>query len=396
MAKVAAAQKQPQKTSKEKRLILLLIRQISVFTVSLAIVFIVALLAFGVFYRELLRPVDPRDSTEIEIKIPMGSSLARIADILSRDDLIRNEFVFELFAEFTDQAHKLRAGNYVLSRDMSMQQIIDHLMEGRAVIDTVRFRVPEGYTIYEMANLFEGMTDEVGDKMFEFTAQQFLETAKDINRFIDDFPFLEYIPQERREGQFPLEGYLFPDTYEAFREASPEDVIRLMLRTLGRKVYERQFNETTLIDRAKELGMSVDEVLVLASVIQVEAGYDEFHKVSAVFHNRLNSEMRLQSCSTVLYLIPREEWVGPFATDAQIEATKDSKYNTYRHAGLPLGPISAPSQLAVDAALFPYEEFMTDQNRMLFFVSRGDGTHAFNETLEEHNRDVSRYEHLWR
>ncbi len=240
------------------------------------------------------------------------------------------------------------------------------------------------------------MTADDGEKKFGFTVKDFIDSAKDIDRYIDDFPFLEYVPQERREGQYPLEGYLFPDTYEAYRDASPEDIIRLMLRTFGRKVYERDFNNTTLADRAKTLDMTVDEVIVLASIIQAESGFDEFYKVSAVFHNRLDIDMILQACSTVLYLIPREEWEGPFATSAQIEATKDSKYNTYLHAGLPLGPISAPSQLAVEAALFPYEEFRTDQSRMLFFVSRGDGTHAFNKTLEDHNRDVRRYEHLWR
>lgn len=396
MAKTAAAQKQPQKVNSEKRLIILLIRQISVFAVSLAIVITIALFAFNIFYRELLRPVDPGNSTEIKIEIPMGSSLARIADILSRNDLIRNEFVFELFAEFTDQAHKLRAGEYVLSRDMSMQQIIDQLMLGKAIPDVVRFRIPEGYTVNEMAHHLDSLTAENGDNKFEFTAQEFIDSAKDIERYIVDFSFLEHIPQERREGQFPLEGYLFPDTYEAYSDASPEDIIRMMLRTFERKVYDRVFNETILAHRADELDMTIDEVIVLASIIQAEAGYDEFHKVSAVFHNRLNIDMALQSCSTVLYLIPREEWEGPYATDAQIEATKDSKYNTYEHAGLPLGPISAPSQLAVEAALFPYEEFMPPQSRMLFFVYRGDGTHAFNETYEEHRRDVERFEDLWR
>jgi len=396
MARTGTAQKQPQKVNNEKRLIMLFVRQIAVFAVSLAIVTATVLFAFNVLYGELLRPVNPQDSTEVLVEIPMGSSLARIADILSRNDLIRNEFVFELFAEFTDQAHKLRAGEYILSRDMNMQQIVDRLMEGKAILNTARFRIPEGYTINEMAHLLYSLTTEDGSKMFEFTAQEFIDAAKDIESHIDEFSFLDNIPLERRTGQYPLEGYLFPDTYEAYRDASPEDIIRMMLRTFDRKVYDREFNETTIADRAKNLDMTVDEVMILASIIQAESGYDEFHKVSAVFHNRLDIDMMLQACSTVLYLIPRNEWAGPFATAAQIEATKDSKYNTYIHSGLPLGPISAPSQLAVEAALFPYEEFMPPQNQMLYFVSRGDGTHAFNETLAEHNRDVSRYEHLWR
>jgi len=396
MARTATAQKQPQNTNNEKRLIMLLIRQISIFAVSLAIVIGSVLFAFNVLYRELLRPVNPQDSIEVLIEIPMGSSLARISDILFRNDLIRNEFVFELFAELTDQAHKLRAGEYSLSRDMNMQQIIDHLMEGKAIPDTVRFRIPEGYTISEMAHLLYALTTEDGNKMFEFTAQEFIDSAKDLDRYIDDFNFLENIPLERRKGQYPLEGYLFPDTYEAYKDASPDDIIRIMLRTFDRKVYDREFNETTIAARANIIDMTIDEVIVLASIVQAEAGFGEFHKVSAVFHNRLNVDMALQACSTVLYLIPREEWEGPFATDAQIEATKDSKYNTYKHLGLPLGPISAPSQLAVEAVLFPYEDYMTDQNKMLFFVYRGDGTHEFSETYAEHQRAIEEFEHLWR
>lgn len=396
MARTATAQKQPQKTNNEKRLIMLFVRQISIFAVSLAIVIASVLFAFNVLYRELLRPVNPQDSTEVLIEIPMGSSLARIADLLSRNDLIRNDFVFELFAEFTDQAHKLRAGEYSLSRDMNMQQIIDRLMEGKAISDTVRFRIPEGYTISEMADLLYALTTEDGNKMFEFTAQEFIDSAKDLVKYIDDFNFLDNIPLERREGQYPLEGYLFPDTYEAYKDASPEDIVRMMLRTFGRKVYDREFNETTIAARANVLDMTIDEVIVLASIIQAEAGFGEFHKVSAVFQNRLNVDMPLQSCSTVLYLIPREEWEGPFATDAQIEATIDSKYNTYKNLGLPVGPISAPSQLAVEAVLFPYEDYMTDQNKMLFFVYRGDGTHEFSETYAEHQRAIEEFEHLWR
>jgi len=396
MVKTTSDEKKPKKITKEKRLMTLLIRQIAVFALSLGIVIATVVFAFNIFYRELLRPVELQNPAELIIEIPTGSSLARIADILYRNNLIRNEFVFELFAEFTDQAHKLRAGAFVISQNMDMQQIIDLLMEGEAIPNTARFRIPEGYTISEMAHLLEAMTTEDGKKKFEFTAQQFLDAAKKIQDYVEDFSFLNYIPQERKNGEYPLEGYLFPDTYEAYLDASPDDIIRMMLRTFRRKVYEREYNQTTIADRAKQLDMSIDEVIVLASIIQSEAGMGEFHKVSAVFHNRLDDDMLLQACSTVLYLIPREEWEGPFATDAQIEATKDSKYNTYKHLGLPLGPISAPSQLAVEAVLFPYEDYMTDQNRMLFFVYRGDGTHEFSKTYEEHRRAIAEFEHLWR
>jgi len=396
MGQAISTKSNNQKNIGDKRVVLLFIRQISIFAISLAIVSITVLLLFNSIYREVLRPVDPWDSTQYDILIPRGSSLASIAEILYSNELIRNEFAFEMFAQFTDQAHRLRSGTYELSRDMNMQQIIDRLMVGVSVADTIRFRIPEGSTVATMAELLSNLSKENGDKAFSFSAQDFENAAKNIDSFVSEFPFLENIPEERRQKDYPLEGYLFPDTYEAFVSATPDDIIKTMLRTFRRRVYERDFNGMTLAEKATELGMTIDEVIVLASVVQIESGLNEFQKVAAVFHNRLQINMLLQSCATVLYTIPREEWEGPYATAAQIQATRASLFNTYIHLGLPIGPISAPSVAAVEATLSPHSEFMNQGDRMLFFVARGDGTHVFSRTLEEHNRAVARYEYRWR
>lgn len=369
-----------------RKFLRLLFRQIAVFLVSVSLVVGMIFFAVNTLYIRILSPVNSAETEDVVIEIPIGSSLNRIANILYTNDLIRNTFAFEIIADFSDRAHRFRAGKYTFSRDMGMNQIMDRLLEGGVVPDQIRVTIREGLTISEMADYFA--------TRFRFTAAEFIAAAKNVNDFASDFTFLNNIPQERKNSEFPLEGFLFPDTYFAYSNWSPEQVIRIMLRAFRDKVYTAEFQNVSLPDKARELGMSIDEVIVLASILQAESGAGEFAMVSAVFHNRLDMNMRLESCSTVLYVIPPEEREGPYTTAEQRRL--ESPFNTYLHYGLPLGPISAPGQDAIRAALFPYETFMQEDSRMIFFVLRGDGTHEFNTNYEDHANAVRRYEPLWR
>jgi UPF0755 protein len=148
-------------------------------------------------------------------------------------------------------------------------------------------------------------------------------------------------------------------------------------------------------DLAEEQGMTMDDVVTLASIIQNEAKTEEFTKVSAVFHNRLKIKMNLESCATVDYVVEDREVNQVTLT---LEDTKiDSPYNTYRNPGLPLGPISSPGKEAMEAALNPYAEFMEPNEAMLFFVLIDPeiGLHAFNSTLEGHTKDKNTYKANW-
>jgi UPF0755 protein len=172
-----------------------------------------------------------------------------------------------------------------------------------------------------------------------------------------------------------LEGYLFPDTYIIPWGLEPEDVAKLMIDRL-----EREFNQRA-VERAASLGMSRHEVLTLASIVEAETRLpEELPVVSAVYHNRLRRGMRLEADPTVAYA--KGGYKGRlFYKDLEIE----SPYNTYKHPGLPPGPICSPGKAAINAALYP-----DTTTTALYFVARGDGGHVFSRTLREHQAAVEK------
>ncbi|MBR1584509.1 MAG: endolytic transglycosylase MltG [Clostridia bacterium] len=183
---------------------------------------------------------------------------------------------------------------------------------------------------------------------------------------------------------FVLEGYLAPDTYEVYTNATAEDIIKKLLSQT-----EAVFTNDDH-DRADELNMTMDQVITLASMIEKEAKTADFAKVSAVFHNRLKQNMTLGSDVTVKYAsgVKRMSLTNE---DLQV----NSPYNTYVNRGLPIGPICSPSAAAIQAALYPDEQFISDN--YLYFCSTDPNTGElyFSRTLEEHNLAVSIYAPLW-
>lgn len=360
-----------------------IIRQVLIYLISILIVIssVYALITFA--YNEYLKPVDARSEELIDVEIPSGSSLSKISEILYEKGLIRNKTVFKLFVDLSDNTSKLRAGKYKLSPSMSMAQIMDELLSNNAAVPTVKITIIEGWDIRRMAKYL------VGEKGFDFTEEEFINAARVEN--FTEYVFLQEIPEERRNGDgdiIPLEGYLFPDTYIVYEDAKPEDIMRKMLDQ-----FEKVFDDA-MKQRAEELGMTIDEVVTLASIIQREARKtEEFPKISAVFHNRLNKGMNLESCATVQYIINENRW-----TLTEEEMRIDSPYNTYINSGLPIGPISSPGRLALTSALNPYEEFMDPNRPYLYFVLKNPdtGEHAFNYSYQEHLRDKAKYESQWK
>ena len=360
-----------------------IIRQVLICLISILIVIssVYALITFA--YNEYLKPVDARSEELIDVEIPSGSSLSKISEILYEKGLIRNKAVFKLFVDLSDNTSKLRAGKYKLSPSMSMAQIMDELLSNNAAVPTVKITIIEGWDIRRMAKYL------VEEKGFDFTEEEFINAARVEN--FTEYVFLQEIPEERRNGDgdiIPLEGYLFPDTYIVYEDAKPEDIMRKMLDQ-----FEKVFDDA-MKQRAEELGMTIDEVVTLASIIQREARKtEEFPKISAVFHNRLNKGMNLESCATVQYIINENRW-----TLTEEEMRIDSPYNTYINSGLPIGPISSPGRLALTSALNPYEEFMDPNRPYLYFVLKNPdtGEHAFNYSYQEHLKDKAKYESQWK
>lgn len=370
-------------SQKEPDILRKILRQCLIYIISLAIVATTVYGTVRLGYNKFLKPVDLNNPELINVEIPSGSSLSKISEILYQNGLIRSKTAFKLFVDVSDKTSKLKAGRYQLSPNMEMRQIMDELLTGNAAIQSIKITIIEGWDIRRMAKYL------VQEKNFGFTEEEFIKAAKVEN--FTEFVFLQEIPEERQDGEVgnaPLEGYLFPDTYIVYQDASPEDIMRKMLVQFG-KVYDEPMRE-----KADALGLTMDEVVTLASVVEREARVsEEFAMISAVFHNRIKKQMKLESCATVQFLINENRWVL-----TQEEMDIDSPYNTYVNTGLPVGPIASPGRLALMATLNPFEGFMDPKRPYLYFVLKDpkSGEHAFNYNYQTHLKDKNKYEKLWK
>lgn len=375
-------------TKRQKRLMRfwLMIRPAVVLLVSLAVVFLIARVAVNKVFSKYVEPVDRNDATPIEVTIPSSSSASSIARILygacgyEKDGLISSTAAFKVYVDFVGKANSLKAGTYVLSKNMSIKQIVDVLCEGNPPKATVKFTIPEGYTIEGIAKVFM-------EKGLIASESQLYDAAKSGGAFLN-FAFIADAAgtENAASRAYLLEGYLFPDTYEVYADASVETILIKMLNRFN-DVFSDEY-----LARAQQLGMTMDQVITLASLIEREAAApDDFAKVSAVFHNRLNQDMPLQSCASLSYALGVTKYVFS-APEQQTE----SLYNTYLHNGLPVGPVCNPGKAAIEAALYPNEQFVSDG--YLYFCNKNPAETselAFARTYEEHQQNVEKYQQYW-
>ncbi|KPU28374.1 hypothetical protein TR13x_01560 [Caloranaerobacter sp. TR13] len=317
-------------------------------------IIIIATVGF-IYVKEQMKPVDSEGvSYDITIKIPSGSTTAKIADILEENSLIKNKYIFKIIVRMKEVDGKLKAGEYSLNKKMDLYQIIDALVKGNPK-KTVKFTIPEGYEL--------SMIAEKLSKQNLVNKERFLELCNNVSLFKKKFDFLKELP----EGS-TLEGYLFPDTYEVYKDAKEEEIINKMLAR-----FEQVYNDKIKY-KAKKLNLTMNEVITLASIIEREAKLDsERPLISAVFHNRLKKGWLLQSCATVQYVLGERKENLTY-DDLKI----DSKYNTYLYKGLPPGPIASPGLKSIEAAVEPANvDYM-------FFVVNKDGSHTFSRSFNEH------------
>lgn len=368
--------------SKKKNTTWLLWRPFVVIVLSLGIVLTTVFFAFNYFKGQYFDPVDENDASPIEVVIPLKSSLSNIADILKENDVIRDKTSFKLYVDFSDMSSQLRAGTYQLSKNMSFDDIIYTLRQGLNTTPTVKLIFKEGFGIED----FGAVLMENG--LFNST-DRYKELCRTGEEFAQYTVIAEAIAknnESEEKRKYVLEGYLFPETYEYYRNASEKDIIQKQLEQ-----FKVIFNDT-YYERAEELGMTVDEVITLASIIEKEAKTPDFAKVSAVFHNRLNAEepMRLDSDATLAYALGVKKYM--FTKEEQ---ANPSLYNTRVHFGLPLGPICNPGEAAIRAALYPDEEY--EKEGYLYFTLKDveTGELVFTKTYDEHLVEVEKYQHLY-
>lgn len=357
-----------------------IVRPLIIWICSIAIA--IGIIFAGIRYvnNNLLSAVDKNDRHPISFTVQRGWSLSKIASELKDAGLVRNSGAFKYYVDFTDRTGSLKAGTFLLSKSMTYDEICDIITSADARSPVVNIRITEGTTAKDIAELL------YKQGVFAKT-DTFLNLCKDGKAFTD-FPFVKKMLDDglQKKRQYILEGHLFPDTYEFYSDATEEDVIRKLLSRFNDIYYNGKNQE-----RAKAIHMTDEQVLTLASMIEKEARPSDFAKVSAVFHNRLDKKMMLQSCVTVQYVLGIKTLN---LSDEQISV--DSLYNTYKVRGLPVGPVSNPSRAAIEAALYPDETFAGQG--YLYFCSKDPATGelAFAKTLSEHNTNVSKYRHLWK
>lgn len=330
-------------------------------------------------YEEYLAPANAEDVQQVAFRVESGQSLTRVANNLEEAGLIRNRTVFKYYCDFAGMGQKIQAGSYLLTPAMTMTEIAEQLTtgDGNPIVRDITL-IP-GWTIEEFAaRLVEDgvLTDST----------EFLDLCRTGSRFADYYYIADVLSGKNvSQRKYVLEGYLAPDTYEVYVTATAEDIIRKLLSQTDR-VYPAEYQE-----RAADLGMTMDEVFTLASLIQKEAKDSDFTKTSAVFHNRLKAGMKLQSDVTIHYVTGVRRM-----SLTNSDLALNSPYNTYQVTGLPLGPICSPSRAAIQAALYPDETYLAEN--YLYFCAKDpeSGELHFSRTLQEHEQAVSIYAPLWR
>lgn len=327
---------------------------------KLALLLLALLLVAAVYvqYRRVYEPFRGYPAAEQFIEIPPGAGSGRIGQRLIEAGVIRDETTYRTALWISNAARRLKAGEYRFDRPMTPLEVIDKIARGEVFAITLTF--PEGLTIGEMAQIFAA--HGLG------SAADFRAAAK------DPAPIHALDP-----AAADLEGYLFPETYRMPRRTNASSLVRQMVAQ-----FLRAFTPE-LRTAAAARGLSVRQSVALASIVERETGKaEERPLIAAVYLNRLKIGMPLQCDPTVIYALRK---AGRYSGNLQRDDLSfDSPYNTYRYAGLPPGPIASPGRASLDAVAHPAD---TD---FLYFVSRNDGSHEFARTLDDHNRNVQKYQ----
>ena len=339
--------------------------------IAIAVVLIVIAAAGYLFYQNGLNAAKPGDTEPVTVSIPSGSGASAIVEILDENGLIKNKTCAKIHVRIAGY-DSLQANTYIFNKSMNLLEIMDAINTGNfAYLSKNAFTVIEGATVPQAAEaMAEGLP---------FTAEEVLKkwnSKKYLRQLIEKYWFLT--DEILQSGiMFPLEGYIYPETYFVSDEnPSIEQVTEMILDKTEEELTARKGAIT-------EMGMTVHEFLALTSIVENESLFEKDRPIIAgVFVNRLAKDMTLQSDITVLYALP-EKRVDVTYEDLEV----DSKYNTYKYAGLPVGPVCSPSAPAMDD-LLNYEK-----SDYLYFFATEDGKVLYSMTLEEHNKVVR--ENMW-
>jgi UPF0755 protein len=331
----------------------------------LVCILVLAILAAGflaLLRKRVTTPID-HDASNRVISIPSGLGTRAIIERLHEAGVVENPATLRIYLVLMSRSDRLKAGDYKFPSPISALEAIEMIRRGDVFYERV--------TISEGSNRFQ-IAETLSSRIGKATPDQFLRLMNDTSAVA------RLAPRAKN-----LEGYLFPDTYNYSTQTTPQEILGKMVRR-----FEEVFNPA-MVTRAAQLGMSVHEVVTLASIIEEEARVDEDRAlISSVFANRLRRGMPLAADPTFIYaaLLARDYDGNP---NEPRHRRRNSPYNTYVYPGLPPGPIASPGRESLEAALYPA------QTDFLYFVVRdAEGRHQFSRTVAEHDLAVERYRQL--
>jgi len=293
------------------------------------------------------------------VLIEQGWTLRQIAETLNSQGIIRSSSIFQWYVRLASETSSLKAGEYLFEGPQDLSAVLETLRLGQ--VHHYRVTIPEGLTLDEIAERLaeKGFGDE----------EKFLQAMMGIDLIRDWDPVADQ----------NLEGYLFPETYFFPRGVGEKEIVRSMVDSFY-GTWTPEYSQ-----RAQKLGLSIREVVTLASLIEKETSLgQERPLVSAVFHNRLRQNLKLACDPTVIYAVKLVKEFDGVINQSDLDL--DSPYNTYLYPGLPPGPIANPGLESIEAALYPADV------DYLYFVSTNDGSHFFSTNYRDHNRAVEKYQ----
>lgn len=324
-----------------------------------------------------LLAINRQDSSTIMVEIPENPTLDEVAQTLEKNGVIDEISYFKMFAMLTKSDEGFTQGTYEMRKNMDYEAIINYLMSSGNRTDTVSVMITEGENVLEVAQTLKenGVLSET---------DKFLELCSSDN-FDEDFSFLKDI-KNGSDRYYKLEGYLYPDTYEFYKNEDAEKVIYKFLNNYEMKITEKQdvrgYDKLITVKKMVEesnSGYTLDEVMIIASIIQAEAANtDDMYNVSSILHNRLEASADLGVSnlgldSTKFY---------PYRNADNAPDNFVSKYDTYDEAGLPEGPICNPGMEAIKAALNP------NSTSYYYFCHDSEGNAYYASTIYEHNANL--------
>ncbi|MET2870419.1 endolytic transglycosylase MltG [Exiguobacterium profundum] len=365
--------------SDEKRARNRIVRRITVVILAIFLLVIATGSALAyVFVKRSIEPIDPTSTETVEIEVPLGAGSGYIGELLEENGLVRSSTIFRFYTRFKNES-SFQAGTYTLSPSQSIDELIETLQTGKViVVPDIKLVIPEGFTIDQviarLAKVAELPKEEISEQLSD---REYIQSLVNEHEMLTE--------EVLQEGIYhPLEGYLFPATYEFNKGVTLNEIIDEMLLPT-----ESMYQEYK--DRLADSGRTFHETLALASVVEKEAVSTEDRKeIAGVFENRLNDGMKLQSDPTVWYGTGETSIFTSFA-----DLENDSLYNTYRYEGIPIGPIAAVSRDAFEAVLNP------NDTENIYFYARPpregfpNGEVLFEVDYEDHQQNVNKYRSEW-